>query len=1025
MAKQLIRFLCLLLFCSYSLADNTNLNSLFYVNAADASLGVLGQLFGNVGTVLTGNSIIVSKMFKYFNNGILVFTTVLLTYTMFMTIIDTANDGKALGNKFNYFTIIRSGMGLASLVPFVNGYCAVQVVIMWTIIQGIGFANYLWTQSVVMISDSGGFSSSSMQNTYGSNEVTEIMIEDLAMGGADPNMTYDDATAIPVTVLLRSALCTQTVYNYDVAAAAINKTDKTPMAADYGYFIEDDGAICFGTQFTDSTTGDISYNCQCGKYQVPYDCTNSGDKAEVGLLAVDNYTDLYASNSTNLATMAGTVMSYARNLYTTLENITVENSPVSSICLPYTNGSGMSVSCNAATNVISMANLYSQYVVSYQLSQTADESKSKCPDWVLNASSEGWMLAVSHYYEMAGPSTSKSCDTAVLYNEVCMMPYLNTSGSKTNIIESTLNKPCMTKNSGYDSSALCSNLDSTVTNTWSNAEALLTNVYGYKDMIQYMYSTTDSTVSTSSSAFSSYYDDMLQKYLHVFINSKYTPGELATDLTNFGSQRPIVNGMMALINQVVGKILGLNPYSSKTPHDLFKSSRVSKGLPRSSTACKKCTSLTNCSNCLTKGGWGLLGAIYAENYPGPGVTQMDPVSGLQIVGKDALLYSVGYLTNTIETVFVNLKDTAATTAGIMDGLAVGFAIIATFIQSFTGSMAVLLFPALNIIMSIVVAIHKTLLLAWMPVAIVASVVFMTIGIMLYLYIPFLPFVLFFSGVISWIIAVVEAMVAAPMIAMGITHPKGADFLGKAEQSAMLLLAVFIRPAAIIIGFISAISLSYVAMRLLNISFSVLFIQAFDAIGGNSTGSMILGGTSVMIVYTYCCIAILSQTFSLIYQIPDKIMRWIGMPQDQTSSAAMEMARGYKSGVSDMSSGASSAASDSGKSSGVGDYKVQGSYGSVKYHGESSTSTGGVDTDDSGGSGSGGDDLLKKAGEKAVGIAEGTNAAMESNAAIVEEEELKSAAALEQTEEDAAAAAASKAKVDPTTKKITDQEGIEE
>ena len=1010
MAKQLIRFLCLLLFCSYSLAD-TNLNSLFYVGASDASMSVLGQLFGNVGTVLAGNSMIVSKMFKYFNNGILAFTTVLLTYTMITTIIDTANDGKALGNKFNYFTIIRSGMGLASLVPFVNGYCAVQIVIMWTIIQGVGFANYLWTQSVVMINNSGGFNSSAMQNTYGSDKVTEIMIEDLAMGESDPNMTYDNATAIPVTVLLRSALCTQTVYNYDVAAAAINKAEK-PMSADYGYFIEDNGAVCFGTQFVDKTTGDISYNCQCGEYQVPYYCTAGGDKAEVSLAASDNSTDLYISNSTNITTIAGTVMSYAKNLYTSIDNNTVL-----SLCPEYT--TGMSISCSAATNVISIANLYSQYVVSYQLSQTADESKSSCPDWVQNASSEGWMMAVSHYYDMTG-SNSSSCGVATLYDDVCMMPYLNTSSSDTNIIESTYNKPCMTKNSGYDSSAFCSNLDSNVTNTWGKAESLLTNVYGYKNMIHYMYNTTDSTVSTSSSAFSSYYEDMLQKYLHVFINSKYTPGELATDLTNFGNQRPIVNGMMALINQVVGKILGLNPYSSKTPHDLFKSSRVSKELPRTSTACKKCTSLTNCSNCLTKGGWGLLGSIYAENYPGPGVTQMDPISALQIVGKDALLYSVGYLTNTIETVFVNLKDTASTTAGIMDGFAVGFAIIATFIQSFTGSMAVLLLPAMNIIMSIVVSIHKTLLLAWMPVAIVASLVFMTIGIMLYLYIPFLPFVLFFSGVIRSVIAVVEAMVAAPMIAMGITHPKGADFLGKAEQSAMLLLAVFVRPAAIIIGFITAISLSYVAMRLLNISFAVLFIQAFDAIGGNSTGSMVLGGTSIMIVYTYCCIAILSQTFSLIYQIPDKVMRWIGMPQDQTSSAAMEMARGYKSGVSDVSSGASSAASDSGKSSGVGDYKVQGSYGSIKYYGESSESTGGVDTGDSGG-----DDMLRKAGEKAVGAVEGTNAAMATNEKLASEQAEKAAAALEQTEEDAAAAAASKAKVDPTTKKITDQEGVEE
>jgi hypothetical protein len=931
MAKQLIRLLCLLLFCNYSLAE-TSYGSLFYVDASDASLSVLGQMFGTVGTVLTGNSIIIAKMFNYFNNGILLFTTVLLTYTMFTTVIDTANDGKALGNKFNYFTVIRSGAGLASLIPLVNGYCAVQVVIMWVIIQGIGFANYLWTQSVVMISTNGSFNSASMQNTYGSDAENATTIEGLAMGNSDPNKSYSTNAGVPVVVLLRSALCTQTVYNYDVSAAAINKTLK-PMSDDYGYFIQNDHSLCFGTRFVDAS-GSASYNCQCGEYQVPYDCA-SGTTAAVSSNNSDHSTDLYMSNSTNIVTIAATVMSFAKNIYTTLED-----NNASSICDAY-GGSGTDINCNSATNVISIANLYGQYVEAYQLSQTSNAPlSSTCPDWVQNASSEGWMLAVSHYYDMT--STSTACSSVTLYNYSCMMPYSTAGISDNNIISNSNSKPCMTSNSGY-SGDLCNNLDSTATTTWTNSGDLLTLIYTYKDMIPYLYNTTASDVSSGDSAFSNYYDAMLKKYLDVFIRTNYTPGELATDLTNFGNQRPVVNGMMALINQVVGKVLGLNPYNSTKPSDIFASNIISSSLPSPSSACKACTSLTNCGGCLNTEGWGLLGAIYAENYPSTGATQMDPISSLQLVGKDALLYSLGYITHTINTVFTNLRDTASTAAGVMVGVAGAWGVIASLTQMFTGMMAVFGFTAMNIFITILVTIHKTLLMAWLPVAATATVIFMTIGIILCIYIPFLPFVLFFSGVISWVIAVVEAMVAAPMIAMGVTHPKGSDFLGKAEQSAMLLLAVFIRPAAIIIGFISAISLSYVAMRLLNISFSVIFIQAFDAIGGNSTGSMVLGGTSIMIIYTYCCIAILSQTFSLIYQIPDKVMRWIGMPQDQTSGSAMEMARGMKSGVSDMASGASGAASDSAKSSGVGDYKVQGLYARMN-EGSSrvAESTGGVD-----------------------------------------------------------------------------------
>jgi conjugal transfer/type IV secretion protein DotA/TraY len=925
MIKQLIRLLCLLLFCSYSLAES-NLSSLFYVNASDASLSVLGQLFGNVGTVLTGNSIIVSKMFGYFNNGILAFTTVLLTYTMFVTVIDTANDGKTLGNKFNYFTVIRAGVGLSSLVPFVNGYCAVQVVIMWTIIQGIGFANYLWTQSVVMISTNGGFSSSSMQNTYGSNSENAATVEGLAMGASDPNGSYNTSieTGVPVTVLLRSALCTQAVYNYDVAAAAINKTSK-PMSDDYGYFVEENKALCFGTRFV-SSSGASSYNCQCGEYQVPAGCISSGTVPQINADGADNSTDLYLSNASNIITIAATVMSFAKNLY-----VTLENKPASSICPSYVEP-GTNANCNAATNVISIASLYAQYVGAYQLSQTASDPKSSCPDWVQTASSEGWMLAVSHYYDMTSIS-STSCSATTLYNYVCMMPYSISGYSSNNIIANSDYKLCMTQNSGYSGANLCNSLylDKTATAAWDNAGALLTQVFSYKDMIQYLYSTAISTVSSDTSLLNSYYDDMLVKYINVFARNDYTPGELGTDIMNMGNQRPIVNGMIALVTQVVGKVLGFNPYNANgnlKPKDLFAYDIVSNSLPSTTSQCKNnCRSLADCKGCLTDEGWGLLGAIYAENYPEE-ATQTDPISGLKEVGKDALIFSIGYITHTIENVYRNLKNTAVGAASWLITSAGVFSAIASLLQTGTGQMAVFGFTAINMIISILTTIHKTLLMAWMPVAATVAAIFMTIGIILYMYIPFLPFLLFFSGVISWVIAVVEAMVAAPMIAMGITHPKGADFLGKAEQSAMLLLAVFIRPAAIIIGFILAISLSYVAMRLLNISFAVLFIQAFDAIEGNSAGSKLLGGTSLMIVYTYCCIAILSQTFSLIYQIPDKIMRWIGMPQDQTSSSAMEMVRGAKTGVSDISGGAASAAGDSARSSGVGDYKVDGVYESL-------------------------------------------------------------------------------------------------
>ena len=79
------------------------------------------------------------------------------------------------------------------------------------------------------------------------------------------------------------------------------------------------------------------------------------------------------------------------------------------------------------------------------------------------------------------------------------------------------------------------------------------------------------------------------------------------------------------------------------------------------------------------------------------------------------------------------------------------------------------------------------------------------------------FVIYF-GAIGWMIGVAESLVAAPLVAMGLTHPEGHDLLGKAEQSLMLMLGIFIRPATILIGFIFAINMATIAVGLLNRGF---------------------------------------------------------------------------------------------------------------------------------------------------------------------------------------------------------------
>jgi hypothetical protein len=151
------------------------------------------------------------------------------------------------------------------------------------------------------------------------------------------------------------------------------------------------------------------------------------------------------------------------------------------------------------------------------------------------------------------------------------------------------------------------------------------------------------------------------------------------------------------------------------------------------------------------------------------------------------------------------------------------------------------------------------------------------GLMLGVYLPFVPQLIFIFTVMGWMISIVEALVAAPLVAIGVTHPDGSDMLGKADQATMLLFGVFIRPAAVIIGFIIATELSYAAITLFNIGYGHMlshYLTLMDYIIGFPIVQYMCISLMVLL-YSYAVIAIWNQTLAITYIIPDQILKWIG------------------------------------------------------------------------------------------------------------------------------------------------------
>lgn len=183
------------------------------------------------------------------------------------------------------------------------------------------------------------------------------------------------------------------------------------------------------------------------------------------------------------------------------------------------------------------------------------------------------------------------------------------------------------------------------------------------------------------------------------------------------------------------------------------------------------------------------------------------------------------------------------------------------------------------------------------------------GIILGYYLPLYPFIVFTFGAIGWLILVIESMVAAPLVAFGLTHPEGHDFLGRAEQALILILSVFLRPVLMVMGLIAGMLVSYVAFRFVVYGFTGILHSVFVQSGTGTGATSVLdaasrasvlttgaGGGNVLaefivlptllVIFSMIVYTITQHCFSLIYSLPDNIMQWIGSQAKQDGTAQL-------------------------------------------------------------------------------------------------------------------------------------------
>ncbi len=329
-----------------------------------------------------------------------------------------------------------------------------------------------------------------------------------------------------------------------------------------------------------------------------------------------------------------------------------------------------------------------------------------------------------------------------------------------------------------------------------------------------------------------------------------------------------------------------------------------------------------------------------------------PMTKLQKVGSSLMLQAAEIWKNLFKTIYlIGILITGGFSLASLYFSGGGALVSAVGLKGL-GSGAAALGTTIATVGNSVLSLVIALMFFTLPLVIAVTAPMFVTGAILSVYLPLVPFMFFTFGIISWLIFVIEAMAAAPLVALGVTHPEGHDLMGKAEQALMLWLSVFLRPLAMIIGLITGIVLLYIAASVLNAGFGGIVDDIF-----NGAPSGAFKGITVILIYTFIMVALVNQCFGLIYLMPEKIMRWLGLHPE--GSDIPHLTESVKSGVTPFMQ---STADGAGKVSGESSREIGRGIGAVH---QGATEIGGAVAKMETGAREDADELKKKAEEAAM------------------------------------------------------------
>ncbi len=151
--------------------------SMFAPAVSSKASEIMAAMFAGLMEKEGGNPLV--NLIQNINSIALIVAGILITYQIMNALIATAHEGEFLGKKVNAATYpLRIALASAIIVPVKAGYAIVQIIVMWLVVQSIGFADQTWISyvSAANFSDSMKITLASPQSKSLASSVLENMV---------------------------------------------------------------------------------------------------------------------------------------------------------------------------------------------------------------------------------------------------------------------------------------------------------------------------------------------------------------------------------------------------------------------------------------------------------------------------------------------------------------------------------------------------------------------------------------------------------------------------------------------------------------------------------------------------------------------------------------------------------------------------------------------------------------------------------------------------------------------------------